>query len=232
MDMFETFYNSPIQHPILLWVAATLGALYGIRRPGLQPSMRQFLIFLTVLSLCDAWLSSRHIYGYGTLTGAAKSAVPLFFVLAGDFRYLILVTTAQSDGSILWTSRSVGVAIALTLIVPLSSQLIMGLLPEAHQTSRVLFLVYEIEFWLLTAALMLWHPQVRANPWLRQVSAFVLLYYGLWATADAIILATGSDLGFAVRVVPNILYYGGLIAAIGLAASSASRQSLASRGSA
>jgi hypothetical protein len=47
------------------------------------------------------------------------------------------------------------------------------------------------------------------------VSRFVLLYYGLWATADVIILATGSDLGFALRVVPNVLYYGGLIGAIG-----------------
>ena len=71
---------------------------------------------------------------------------------------------------------------------------------------------------------MLWHPQVKANPWMRQVSQFVLLYYGLWATADAIILAAGSDLGFALRVIPNTLYYGGLIAAIGLAASRASQE--------
>jgi hypothetical protein len=116
------------------------------------------------------------------------------------------------------------VALALTLIVPLSSQLIMGMLPESQQGSRVLFLVYEIEFFLLTCALMLWHPQVKANPWMRQVSQFVLLYYGLWATADAIILAAGSDLGFALRVIPNTLYYGGLIAAIGLAASRASQE--------
>ena len=60
------------------------------------------------------------------------------------------------------------------------------------------------------------------------MSRFVLLYYGLWATADAIILATGSDLGFAVRVVPNVLYYGGLIAVIGGAAASASRGTSAS----
>ena len=225
MGIFETFYNSPIQHPILLWVAASLGALYGIRQRGLHPSMRHFLIFLTVLSLCDAWLSSRHIFGYGTLSGTAKSLVPLFFVLAGDFRYLILVTTAQPDGSIRWSGRAVAVAVALTLIVPLSSQLIMASLPEAAQGSRVLFLVYEIEFWLLTWALILWHPQIKRSPWLKKVSQFVLVYYGLWATADAFILATGSDLGFALRVIPNVLYYGSLIAVMGLAAASASRES-------
>ncbi|MEE3328850.1 MAG: hypothetical protein VX252_16040 [Myxococcota bacterium] len=225
MGIFETFYNSPIQHPILLWVAASLCALYGIRQRGLHPSMRHFLIFLTVLSLCDAWLSSHHIYGYGTLSGTAKSVVPLFFVLAGDFRYLILVTTAQPDGSIRWSARSVVVALALTLVVPLSSQLIMGLLPESQQSSRVLFLVYEIEFWLLTWALILWHPQIKRSPWLKTISNLVLIYYGLWATADAFLLATGSDLGFALRVIPNILYYGGLIAAVGVAAASASRES-------
>jgi len=48
---------------------------------------------------------------------------------------------------------------------------------------------------------------------------------------ERIILATGSDLGFALRVIPNTLYYGGLIAAIGLAASTASRQFSASQGS-
>ena len=47
-----------------------------------------------------------------------------------------------------------------------------------------------------------------------RVCGFVLLYYGLWATADAIILFAGSDLGFGLRVVPNLLYYGGLIAAM------------------
>ena len=225
MGIFETFYNSPIQHPWLLWGAASLGALYGIRQRGLHPSMRNFLIFLLVLSLADAWLSSRHIYGYGSLSGLAKSVVSLFFVLAGDFRYLILVTTAQPDGSIRWRARSVGVALALTLIVPLSSQLITALLPEAWQSSRVLFLTYEVEFWFLTWALILWHPQIKASPWLRKVSYFVLVYYGLWATTDIFILATGSDLGFALRVIPNVLYYGGLIAVMGVAAASASRES-------
>ena len=56
------------------------------------------------------------------------------------------------------------------------------------------------------------------------MSRFVLLYYGLWAAADALILATGADLGFAVRVVPNVLYYGGLIAVIGLAGARATSE--------
>ena len=42
----------------------------------------------------------------------------------------------------------------------------------------------------------------------------MLLYYGLWAAADALLLATGADSGFALRVIPNLLYYGGFIAAL------------------
>ena len=40
---------------------------------------------------------------------------------------------------------------------------------------------------------------------------FVIGYYGLWAAADAIILTTGADMGFLLRVLPNALYYGGFV---------------------
>ena len=70
-------------------------------------------------------------------------------------------------------------------------------------------------FVVLTLSLLRFARSVGEGAWLQRVSRFVLFYYGLWATADVIILATGSDLGFALRVVPNLLYYGGLIAVIG-----------------
>jgi hypothetical protein len=41
-----------------------------------------------------------------------------------------------------------------------------------------------------------------------------MVYYTLWGTADAVILATGSDVGFGLRVLPNLLYYGGFVAAV------------------
>jgi uncharacterized membrane protein YpjA len=96
----------------------------------------------------------------------------------------------------------------------------VALLP-GEPGSRVLYLVYEVFFFALTLALLARHPGPKRAPWLRTVSRFVLLYYGLWATADALLLVTGSDAGFALRVVPNLLYYGGLIAVIGWAGSRA-----------
>lgn len=217
MGVFESFYASPVQHPILLWLAAGLGFVVCVTRSGLHPSLRRYCAALTLLSFADAWLSSNPVYGIGSLTGAAARFVPLFFVLAGDFRYLLLLGAADVRGAVRLSGRGVLVAAGLMCIVPLLSQAVVALLPEPLSGSRVLFLVYELAFMLLTVGLMRWHPAARSVPWLATVSRFVLLYYGLWALADAILLVTGSDLGFLLRVVPNLLYYGGLIGVIGWA---------------
>ena len=219
MGPFEAFYTSAIQHPILLWAAAGLGFALCSTRSGLDRSLRRYCLLLTALSLTDAWLTSGHVYGLGALTGGAASAVPLFFVLAGDFRYLLLLGAADPRGAIQLSARRILAAAGLTGIVPLFAQAAVGVLPETQAGPRVLFLVYEVAFMLLTAGLMRWHPGARSVPWLAPVSRFVLLYYGLWAVADAILLLTGSDFGFLLRVVPNLLYYGGLVGVIGWAAS-------------
>ena len=75
MGFFETFYQSPLQHPWLLWVAAVAGTAWCVSRPGLDPSLRRFGLALGVLSLADAWLSAHHAYGFGVLPGRT-SGVP------------------------------------------------------------------------------------------------------------------------------------------------------------
>ena len=79
-----------------------------------------------------------------------------------------------------------------------------GPLPE-----QVLWLIYECAF----VALALWWrarliPARRppALRFLRAVLAYVAIYYALWAVADALILAR-RDVGWALRIVPNQLYY-------------------------
>ena len=42
---------------------------------------------------------------------------------------------------------------------------------------------------------------------LERVMSFVMLYYALWASSDALILWGGLDAGWLLRVVPNQLYY-------------------------
>jgi hypothetical protein len=218
MGSFEAFYGSPIQHPWLLWLSAVLALGLCLTRRGLDPSMRRYCGVLGVLSLADAWLTSHPIPGIGTPSGRLASAIPLFFVLAGDFRFLLLALTASVRGRIELTRNRVLLALGLTLIVPISSQLIHGLLPDPYAAPRVMYLIYEVFFVLLTLGLLRFQANVRDVAWIAQVSRFVIVYYSLWATADLIILTTGSDLGFALRVVPNLLYYGGLIAVIGRSA--------------
>ena len=218
MGPFEAFYASPVQHPFLLWAAALLGCFVCLTRPGVDPRVKRYGLLLTALSLSDAWLTSNPVYGIGQWTGWAASIVPLFFVLAGDFRFLLLLGAATPRGGFEPSAGRIASALGLTVIVPIVSQLGVSLLPEAWAGPRVLFLIYELAFLLLTLVLMRWHPSFGRSPWLKTVSRFVLVYYGLWASADVILLATGSDLGFLLRVVPNLLYYGGLIGAIGWAA--------------
>ena len=222
--VFESFYASTWQHPILLWAAALSALAFCATRSGLDAGVRRYCFALVALSLTDAWLTTTDVWGIGRLEGAAASLVPLFFVLAGDFRYLVLLGAADARGTLTFDGRAILAGLGWMLVVPVLSQAILELLPSGGDNPRVLFLVYEVLFFGLTCLLLARHPGHARAPWLRGVSRFVLVYYGLWATADAIILGTGSDLGFAVRVVPNVLYYGGLIAVIGATAASVSRE--------
>jgi hypothetical protein len=221
MGPCEAFYASPLQHPWLLWAAALLAGRFALSRGGVDASVRRYAAALVLLSLADAWLTSSHVYGVGTLGGRASSFVPLFFVLAGDLRFLLLFGAATPGGALAPDARGVAGAAALTAVVPVTSQLVLALLPGSAQGPRVLYLVYELLFFGLTLVLLRAHPRIARAPWLTRVCRFVLLYYGLWAAADVLILAGLREPGFALRVVPNLLYYGGLIAVIPVAAASA-----------
>jgi hypothetical protein len=211
---FEAFYASPLQHPVLLWLAAGVATALCLARRGLQPSARRYCAALGALSCADAWLTSSEVYGVGRLTGPFATIVPLAFVLLGDFRFLLFALAADARGEIAPRPRILGQAAALTLVVPLFTQLALRLLPAAADGARLMFLVYELAFAALALALLAWHRNAQTT-WVRAVGGCVVAYYGLWAAADAVILFAGADLGYGLRVVPNLLYYGGLIAAIG-----------------
>ena len=211
---YAEFYDSFIQHPLLLWGAALLGLLIALSRPGLSRSTRWFCVALTALALCDAWLTTTHVPGIGPLTGAAASLVPLTFVLLGDFRYFFFIESAQPDGALAPNLRGIAKACAWTLVVPLASQLVIA--AGGSDDARVLFFVYETLFvFLLLAVSAFYLPRGDgALPWTRRTTSFVIGYYALWAAADGIILATHNDLGFLLRTIPNGLYYGGLVPVI------------------
>jgi hypothetical protein len=209
---FEAFYASAWQQPFALWLAAAVGAAICLARRDLHASVRRYGLALALLSGLDAWLTASHVFGIGALPARLSRIVPLGFVLAGDFRYLLLLESARRDGVIAFAPLRLARAAGLTLIVPIFARFVTAW--AAPSDPRVLFLVYELAFCALTVALLRHHPNAQAHAWVRALSRFVLLYYGLWAAADALLLATGADLGYALRVIPNLLYYGGLVAAI------------------
>src|SRR5262249_18441221 len=136
---FEAFYASIWQQPIALWLAAAAGAAVCLARRDLHPSLRRYGIALAALSVGDAWLTANDVLGIGALPPSLAGVVPLLFVLAGDFRYLLLWEVSTPEGAIALSLRGVARAALLTAIVPILAQLV-----TAGRDPRVLFLVYEL----------------------------------------------------------------------------------------
>lgn len=216
--MFERFYYSFYQHPLLLW-AVPVVFLFII------PSPRTFFTFylwvFTLLSILDALLTGPGPLWLGLSPGVAE-ALAIFFVILGDFRFFLVIEhfsgtrTARARPA---TARPYATALAWSFAVPVTQLLLIRAAPGFFSESRHTFLAYEVLFFLLAVLLrsvLLPRRQMRNSTaiWLREICAYAMTYYALWAAADVMILtgdsiAPGlSDWGYGLRVLPNLLYYG------------------------
>jgi hypothetical protein len=133
------------------------------------------------------------------------------FVLLGDFRVLLLVLRLARP-----QTRWLRDAALWTLPVPLLAWAV-----ESDARSRwpalpdqTIWLVYELGFLALA---LVWRnvlvPRWAAEEdsrrlgFLRDVLGYAAVYYALWAFADVLIMVFGLDVGWALRIVPNQLYY-------------------------
>ncbi len=133
------------------------------------------------------------------------------FVIAGDLRLFVVVERCVSRRGL--DARAVGLAVASALVVPIASAVARLAVPAVAASERVQYLVYEAMF---VALALVWRLGVlparlreatpEARRWALSATTFVLAQYTLWATADVLILA-GRDVGFALRLAPNALYY-------------------------
>ena len=215
--MFQSFYESFWQHPLLLWAPSVFFLVFV--RPRGSKVARAALVF-AVLSILDAFFTGPLIKRWA-LGPAASNAVMIFFVLLGDFRFFYFIerfSEAKDRNVKLSVQRAAIRAAGWTLIVPVIQGALTRLLPGVFDNSgvpnnvRYTFLCYEILF--LVLAVFLWwrviprralHADIRR--WLSELCVFAMTYYALWSLADLVILA-GSDVGYLLRVVPNVLYYG------------------------
>ena len=208
--IFETFYNSPIQHPVLLWVSNLVFTMFALAQLRLRTeegtqSLRRFILFWSVISALDAWLSANFVFGIGALAAPWSSVLPFLFVWAGDLRIFLALELFSAGfpdqaNKIAWWRP-----VLACFIVPV----VAGVLTRG-QEARVLFLVYEALF-LLVITLYGRFTRTDRNPAGRALRNLAWAWYVLWVTADVLILTLPEglrDLGFAVRVLPNLIYYG------------------------
>ena len=202
--MFRTLYESTWLHPVLFWVAGASLVLSVARR---LPFLPAFLVAFGVEILADATLTSAWSpIPQGTLGATAAS---ILFVVLGDARYFVLVERAR-DGRL--GAKPLARALGFALIVPIASFVPQALAPQLFTNPRVTFLTYEAMFLVLALAFRAWLPRRLAaasaadRTWALRVTELEIAQYGTWALADLVILA-GHDVGFAVRIIPNTLYY-------------------------
>ncbi|HVH18933.1 MAG TPA: hypothetical protein VNF72_11575 [Myxococcota bacterium] len=205
-DFWGAFYHSDLQSlwlPMLIPFLFLLYLVSGGRPAG--PTRVRFLhvwaLLFTVETLIDP-IATGPLTRALHFDGVALYAWIFVFVWLGDFRVLWLHFADAGDAPD--PRGAARPAAALACLVPVTTGALyapvwMGFV---EAPSQVLWLIYEVLFF----ALALWLRARTANPALRAIWLYVLAYYALWASADVLILF-GVDLGWALRVLPNQLYY-------------------------
>jgi hypothetical protein len=226
-DTWRALYASEAQGVWSLWVVPALFLAYlaaAAREPAtsLEPRAHRFLrayaIVFALETMLDPFAGGPLLRWLGLADGPLRTIVMVFFVLVGDFRVFLLVLgiAASAHGATPALPRLVVEAGRWTLVVPLVAVASHGALAAVAGPlpAQSIWLVYELAF---VAMALVWRqrivparvpaerPDVRA--YLRAVLSYVLVYYALWALADVCILAADLDAGWALRIVPNQLYY-------------------------
>jgi hypothetical protein len=195
---FQSLSKSPFILPGLAWLVLPIVLAFALRRRGF---FRCWGILFGLSVAADAWLNGALTpipdgSGWATFFGVA-------FVILGDVRFFVV---CEWDGSRLSLVRGFGLA----WIVPLVSQLLRALVPTIAATPRVTFLVYEVLFLIVLAGWWLIRGHRVPMPrraFVVRVTPFFAIQYALWASSDVLLLTTGPDIGFALRIVPDVLYY-------------------------
>jgi hypothetical protein len=206
-ESWGAFYHSELQSLRLLLIVPSLFLLYlAVARPSARTPSQRFMLawalIFSALTLLDPIANGPVARALG-LSGLPATLWMFAFVLLGDFRVLVVLLTEA--GRAADVRAGVRRAAVLTLLVPATTGVLYApvYLGWIAAPGQVLWLIYE----LLFAALALFLRARARDADLRAIALFVFAYYALWATADVLILA-GVDAGWAVRVLPNQLYYG------------------------
>ncbi len=201
--MWSTLYASPWHHPGVAWLALVVGAVLLATRLRF---LHGYLLLFGLTLAADALAGAPFV----KLPPALGSTLGIAFVIAGDLRFFLVVERCvggRGPGGLALR------ALASALVVPVTSAIVRLAVPAVARNERLQYLVYEalfvlvalsFRFVVLPARLRAATPEARR--WALALTGFVLGQYALWVGADLLILA-GLDLGFALRLLPNTLYY-------------------------
>lgn len=209
--MFQHAYLSPWHHPLFAFCAAIVTLLVlAVRRP--VSSLRAFGALLVVESAVDAFCT-------GAWSPLPKSSgwtgvIAFLFVILGDLRFLFLVERQPQPASLrrdLNRGQAAAVALGIAMLVPLLVGALMVARPVTFSTEQNLYLAYELAFVGIVLAVIRrvrsTHPEGPMRRWLLVLCGLELVQYGTWALADILVLTVG-DAGYALRFLPNGIYYG------------------------
>ncbi len=220
-ESWEAVYTSNGQALWSLWLAPLAFLLFRARhgplRGGVVPSAARFVdlycLIFAIETLIDPLCTTVAVKALGWADTAAATGTGLLFVLLGDWRVFVLVL-GLSEPRGQWLSVAFRAAL-LTALVPVGAFALSSAAQAwigAPLQARWLWLAHETLFVALALLLRgFWVPRATRGDtarsrFLRAILAYAAIYYAFWATADVIILA-GIDAGFAVRILPNQLYY-------------------------
>lgn len=206
---FASWYETPWHHPGLAWLATLLVCLLSPLLPSLTGARRRLLWGLQLVAALDALCTG----AWSPLAGrpGLHTAAVVLFVILGDARYFFLLQdpTLSSPS---WR-RHLSRALLLGAGFSLLAYGLAHALPAAWQSPRTLFLTYEALFvgLLLLLPRLLPPASAQLRRLQRRLTGFELTQYGLWVAADLWILFAGAwaDWGYALRLLPNALYYAG-----------------------
>lgn len=180
-----------------------------------KPPLFKYLLLFAVTTLADILVASKLV---PMPDATLQVAVEYLFVLIGDLRFILLLAYflyAGLGATDLEKLRLPGSVLKPAFIFTLFPTILVAALgfakPQLMTEARHKFLAYELIFFGLTT---LWIyivlPQKTLSAgisrFVKSAALPVFLYYGLWSLADILILR-GIDAGYAIRIVPNFVYY-------------------------
>lgn len=226
--MFLEFYKSDLQSVYALCVVPLLFLTFLVVTPAARAAARSsegprrflyfYLLVFALETILDPIATGPFVRWLGVGDSGLGTAIPLTFVLLGDFRVYLLIfglaRLAQRGGTL---APALLEAAAWTFLVPIVAYTLDSLLHHANPDlpAQTIWLFYELAFlaiaiWLRVGGIARRIPESDGalRRGLEAVAGYAAVYYALWATADVLILVFALDVGWALRVIPNQLYYG------------------------